>query len=154
MAAKAVNILVLHTSATTGTIRNDILKFNHGKDASSWPDPLKPYNPSNRLKPWEAFPTLLVDFPMCDPEWFCTCVAPDFLLRQEASAVENHITRNCPMIAASSPWPNLRLDNGLTHWKWCLLEIHIVLIREQSARESVWQTRQHLRSLWLNRRAI
>ena len=31
------------------------------------------------------------------------------------------------MITASCAWPNLRLDDRLTHRNWCLLEIDVVL---------------------------
>lgn len=43
------------------------------------------------------------------------------------SPIEHYITGNGPVIAASCSWPDLRLDNRLTHRNWCLLEIDVVL---------------------------
>mmetsp|Transcript_39006 Transcript_39006/g.79730 ORF Transcript_39006/g.79730 Transcript_39006/m.79730 type:complete len:288 (+) Transcript_39006:198-1061(+) len=42
------------------------------------------------------------------------------------SPIEHYITGNGPVIAASCSWPDLRLDNRLTHRNWCLLEIDVV----------------------------
>ena len=43
------------------------------------------------------------------------------------SPIEHYITGNGPVVAASCSWPDLRLDNRLTHRNWCLLEIDVVL---------------------------
>ena len=64
------------------------------------------------------------------------------------SPIEHYITGNGPVIAASCSWPDLRLDNRLTHRNWCLLEIDVVLAETCSTcdtwcMETWWDMMRH-----------
>lgn len=48
------------------------------------------------------------------------------------SAIEDHIARDCPVVAAGRSGPDLRLHDGLAHAQGSLLEVDVILQRSRA----------------------